>query len=443
MLAEMKKNYQNLADSQWVVTQWGDQAIRLVIDWLRRRKDHNRTLDQFMKHEVPDAERRIYAARQKDFVLWRNLLYLKVMPKRSNEDVLVFVVPGLKRQAAIDGCHCYLGHQGRDRMLSLLRERFWWPDMAQRMMLSVRNCEKCCIFEAKPQIPPMEPILCTEPLDLVHIDYVSMEVTMGIKEKPVVKNVLVVEDHFTHYTQAYVTNNHTVRTMARVLYNEFFSMFGFPRRLMSDQASEFMRQVISELCDLLGITKIRTSPFHLQTNGTVERVHQTLRRMIAKMDPKKRAKWPSHLGPILITYNVTRSLITGYLPYFLMFGHRPRLPVDLLFPTMRWDENTRTTDEYVTSLYDKLKLALVSARDTAILEAQRQKWHYGRKARAVELHPGDKVLVKLDVFRSQWQKLKNRWGDTLYTVVKPVADGIPAYEVENDMNKKRQVLHWA
>ena len=182
-----------------------------------------------MKHEVPDAECRIYAARQKDFVLWRNLLYLKVMPKRSNEDVLVFVVPGLKWQAAIDGCHCYLGHQGRDRMLSLLRERFWWPDMAQRMMLSVRNCEKCCIFEAKPQIPPMEPILCTEPLDLVHIDYVSMEVTVGIKEKPVVKNVLVVKDHFTRYTQGYVTNNHTVHTTARVLYNEFFSVFGFPR----------------------------------------------------------------------------------------------------------------------------------------------------------------------------------------------------------------------
>ena len=86
------------------------------MDWLRRRKDDNRTLDQFMKHEVPDAERCIYATRQKDFVLWHNLLYLKVMPKRSNEDVLVFVVPGLKRQAVIDGCHRYLGHQGRDRI---------------------------------------------------------------------------------------------------------------------------------------------------------------------------------------------------------------------------------------------------------------------------------------------------------------------------------------
>ena len=151
------------------------------------------------------------------------------MPKRSNEDVLVFEVLGLKRQVAIDGCHCYLGHQGRDHTLSLLKERFWWPGMAQRMMMNVPNYPKCRIFEAKPQIPPMEPIVCTEPLDLIHIDYISMEVTVGVKEKPVIKNVLVIEDHFTCYTQASVTNNHTPCTTGRVLYNEFFSVFGFPR----------------------------------------------------------------------------------------------------------------------------------------------------------------------------------------------------------------------
>ena len=104
-------------------------------------------------------------------------------PKRSKEDVLVFVVLGLKCQVAIDGCHHYLGHQGRDRALSLLKERFCWPGMAQRMMMSVSNCPKCGTFEAKTQIPPLEPILFTEPLDLVHIDYVSMEVTAGVTEK--------------------------------------------------------------------------------------------------------------------------------------------------------------------------------------------------------------------------------------------------------------------
>ena len=120
--------------------------------------------------------------------------------------------------------------------------------------------------------------------------------------------------------------------------------------------------MISELCDLLGVTKIRTSPYHLQTNGAIKQVQQTLRRMIAKMDPEKRAKWPSHLGPILITYDATRSLITGYSPFFLMFGWWPRLPVDLLFLTVRRDENSQTTDKYVRSLYDKLKSALATVK---------------------------------------------------------------------------------
>ena len=95
------------------------------------------------------------------------------------------------------------------------------------------------------------------------------------------------------------------------------------------------------------------------------------------------------------------------------------------------------------SLYDKLKSALAFTRYTAIMEAQRQKRLYDRKAGAVELHPGDKVLVKLDAFRGQRRKLKNRWGDALYTVVKRVADGIPAYEVQNDKTKKTQVIHQA
>ena len=124
-------------------------------------------------------------------------------------------------------------------------------------------------------------------MDLVHIDYVKMEVTVGLKEKPEVKDVLVVEDHFTQYLQAYVTKNHTARTTARVPYKEYFSVFSFPHRLMSDQSPEFSGKVIAALYDLLGVTKICTSPYHPQSNGTVERAHQTLRQMIGKLDPEK------------------------------------------------------------------------------------------------------------------------------------------------------------
>ena len=91
--------------------------------------------------------------------------------------------------------------------------------------------------------------------------------------------------------------------------------------------------------------------------------------MIGKLDPEKRYKWKSHLGSVLITYNVTRSLVTGYSPYFLMFGRRPRLPIDLLFPTAVQQGLTRTIDDYVLSLYERLKEALPIARDSTIMEA--------------------------------------------------------------------------
>ena len=183
-----------------------------------------------------------------------------------------------------------------------------------------------------------------------------------------------------------------------VLYNNFFSVFSFPQKLLSDQGTEFTGDVIAAMCKLLGIEKIRTTPYHPQTNGLAERVHQTLQRMIGKLDPEKRQKWPEYIGSVLIAYNTTRSQVTGYSPYFLMFGQRLRLPVDLLFPTVNNREWTRTIDEYVKALYERLRECLKLAQESATKEANRQKWLYDRRVRAVELCPGDRVLVRLDAF---------------------------------------------
>ena len=69
--------------------------------------------------------------------------------------------------------------------------------MVQETVGSMCNCGRCIQFEARLQKPGLEPIICMEPMDLVHIDYIKMEVAVGLKEKPEVKDVLVVEDHFT------------------------------------------------------------------------------------------------------------------------------------------------------------------------------------------------------------------------------------------------------
>ena len=165
--------------------------------------------------------------------------------------------------------------------------------------------------------------------------------------------------------------------------------------------------------------------------------------MIGKLDPEKCQKWPEHIGSVLIAYNATLSQVTGYSPYFLMFGRRPRLPVDLLFPTVNTREWTHTIDEYVKALYEWLTECLQLAQESASKEAKRQKRLYDRRVGAVELCPGDHVLVCLDAFRGQHRKLKNRWGDDIHTVINRKADGIPVYEVKNERTGKKKVLHRA
>ena len=175
----------------------------------------------------------------------------------------------------------------------------------------------------------------SEPLDLVHIDFVSMETTVPAMKKPIVQKVLVVIDHFMRYVQAYPVDNEQAETVADTLYNKYFCTFGFPHWLMSDQAQAFVGKVLVKLCQQLQMEKVRTSPYHPQSNGQVERVHQTLMRMIGKLDTSKKKRWLEHIASICHAYNATRSKVTGYSPYFLMFGHRPRIPIDLLFPTAR------------------------------------------------------------------------------------------------------------
>ena len=104
---------------------------------------------------------------------------------------------------------------------------------------------------------------------------------------------------------------------------------------------------------------------------------------------------------------------------------------------------THIIDKYVASLYDHLQDSVAITRDCAVKEAQRQKRLYDHKVGAVELRPGDHILVCLDAFRGQRRKLKNWWDDDLHMVVTYMADGIPGYVVKNNHTGKKKIVHQA
>ena len=126
----------------------------------------------------------------------------------------------------------------------------------------------------------MKPLTCSGPGELLHVDFTSIEETVLLKEEPVIQNVLVLQDHFSKYIVAYVVKDQTACTAAKTLRNGYSRLFGAPAYLISDQGKAFTGHIITHLCDLYGVQKLRTSPYHAQTNGHVERMNQTIIHMM-------------------------------------------------------------------------------------------------------------------------------------------------------------------
>ena len=120
--------------------------------------------------------------------------------------MLLFVVPNMHQTATLNGCHRDAGHQGCDHTLSLLQEHFWWPGMAKQMRQVIKACRHCLQYEGGTPKPPLYPIVATTPLDLLHVNFTSIETTMELNLSPRVANVLVFQDHFTKHVLVYVTH---------------------------------------------------------------------------------------------------------------------------------------------------------------------------------------------------------------------------------------------
>ena len=141
-------------------------------------------------------------------------------------------------------------------------------------------------------------------------------------------------DHFTRYALVVVTKSQTAKTVVKVFYKRFIAVFGVPAKLLSDRGPNFMSALVEELCSAFGIQKCKTTAYHAQCNGQVECFHQTLFCMIGKLSLDKKAQWEQHLPELLQAYNSTQSMVTSYLPHYLMFGRCLCLPIDYYFPML-------------------------------------------------------------------------------------------------------------
>ena len=259
-----------------------------------------------------------------------------------------------------------------------MQEHFWWLGMTRDLRNHIKKCGHCRKYVAAPPVAPMKPLTCSGPGELLHVDFTSIEETVPVKEETVIWNVLVLQDHFSKYVVAYVVKDQAACTTTETLRNGYFGLFGAPAYLISDQGKAFMGHIITHLCDLYGVQKLRTSPYHAQTNGQVECMNQMIIHMIGKLEEDKKACWSEHLLELLLAYNATCSAVTRYSPYYLLFGRRSRIPVDYLFPTLRDSPHQTKMEVSVVAMQKRLKEAFAVARCLTSEEANKQHCYYDR-----------------------------------------------------------------
>lgn len=416
-----------LTTQDWHKAQFSDGNIRVIIDSLieghRPSTEDNRQLDKR------------YLLAWDNFKLKDGILYRRTT--FNGEGIEQLVLPTSLTDTIFKAYHDDLGHQGRDRTTSLIRRRFFWPGMNEDIKKRVSLCERCVRRKTAPtKATELVNITSTSPMELVCIDYLSLEKSKGGQE-----NILVITDHFSRYAQAIPTQNQKASTTAKVLYENFFLHYGFPAVLHSDKGANFESKVIRKLCQLAGIKKSRTTPYHPMGNGMVERYNKTLLNMLGTLSEDQKSDWKSYVSTLTHAYNATEHDSTGYAPFYLMFGRHPRLAIDAFLGLKQEPAKPKNHQDFVDKLKQRLDYAYNRASVETKKAAGKYKKYYDRKVKYLRLEPGDRVLVR-NVGLKGKQKLADIWGKNPYIVKSQPVPNIPVYEVQQENSRaKRKLLH--
>lgn len=338
------------------------------------------------------------------------------------------VLPKVHRQKVLKELHNEMGHLGTDRVYVLAKDRFYWPYMRRDIDHYVSNvCH--CLQQRKPARQtrePLQPITTSSPFELVSIDFVHLEKSSGGYEY-----LLVVVDHFTKYAQAYPTRNKSAVTAAEKIYNDFIPRFGYPAKIHHDMGGEFENNLFRQLEKLTGVMHSRTTPYHPQGNGLVERMNRTLLAMMRTLPEMFKSNWKDHVHKLVHAYNCTQHESTGFAPFKLLFGRSPRLPIDLMFG-LESQEKPTSHAAYVNKWKTAMSQAYGQALKNSTKGRERGQAQYNKRVRSSVLEPGDRVLVRNLTPRGGPGKLRSYWEDKVHVVVRRKAPDSPVYELQQE-----------
>ena len=372
------------------------------------------------------------------FFISDGILYRHWTPRGRGECAAVeqMVLPKKCRKAVLHLAHTNPlgGHLGKAKTAARIQQRFYWPSLFRDVADYCRSCPQCQ-KSGRRRVPraPLIPLpVMSEPFERIAMDVVGPLP----RSRSGHRYVLVICDYGTRYPEAIPMKTVDAEAVAEELL-KLFSRVGIPREILTDQGTNFTSQLLGELYRLLGVKALRTTPYHPQTDGLVERFNGTLKAMLRKSAREDGKDWDKLLPYVLFAYREVPQESTGFSPFELLYGRDVRGPLDVI--KGEWEASLRSDQSVVSHILltrERMEGMMELVQENIHQAQRQQKMWYDRSARERTFNPGEQVLVLLPTTTS---KLTAQWQGP-YQVLQQV--GPVDYSIATpDRRKKKTLFH--
>lgn len=360
------------------------------------------------------------------FEVVNGLLAKRQFNRRSSWSALV--VPVSLRRQVLSECHEHpaAAHQGVEKTYLRVHQSYFWNGMYQDVKTFVQSCDTC--QRSKRFTSP------AVPLGEVQADFPLQKVAMDIIELPESENkysyVLVVADLFTRYVSCTPLHRMTTDETIQAFMSSWVSNYGVPHQLLTDQGSNFSSKLAQDVFRFLQIKKLWTTAYHPQTDGCVERFNRSLIKMLRAFSLEHQDSWDLQLPLVTHAYNTAIHSVTGYSPYFLMFGREPPTSVDSLVKP----PSLSSLPDYVKQQQHALQETFLDLRE-ANADRSQNRSDKNDKLSPLVFHPGQLVLLNDDTKPAGVAgKLLPRWRGP-FRVIRKLSDLVYALEYAPDQER--------
>ena len=320
------------------------------------------------------------------FILEDDILY----KLGRNNEKLIFIPRSFKGKVLNyfhDAPHS--GHLGYRKTIARIMRRFFWFHMHEDIYAYIRACTKCQATK-NPNTKPygeMQPVYAAGPWDMLAMDLIGPLPTTANRNT----QLLVVVDHFSKWVELFPLTKATAPKIATILENEIFCRYGSPKRILSDNGTNFRSKCLRQLCSAWGITQKFLSPYHPQSNIT-ERINRNIRAILSSYIAQKHTKWDQYLAAVGLALRTAVSDTTGYSPSMLTFGREIKLPIDRAVETDSEEMQSRILHK--TDLINKLQSLYTNTRMNIEKAQAQQCRYYNSRHKRMQFKVNDKVMLR-------------------------------------------------